>query len=127
MRKPLLFVLSAAAAGVLGLSAFRSAAPAATQYMQITTIESIVPAGLGRSRIIVTNPDGTQKDEEMENFYSLTGINFGNIKKNDQAIISRINQMEADGWQLVQTTVGVQSPSENQTGGIYMSRYLFKK
>lgn len=130
MRKPLMFALSAATAAVLGLSAFRSvspAAPHAVQYMQVTSIESIIPGGFGRSRLFTTNPDGTQKEEEMENFYSLTGINFGNIKKNEQQLLGRINQLETEGWQLVSSTVGVQSPADTKGGGIYMTRYLFKK
>ena len=129
MRKSLpLFFVAATAAATLGLTtAFRSAAPQASQFMQVTTIESIIPGGLGRSRVITTAPDGAQKVEEVKNFYSITGINFDNIQKNEQFIISRLNQLEGEGWHLEHTTTGVQSPSETQTGGIYMTRYLLKK
>jgi hypothetical protein len=128
MRKSLTLSLVAAATVVtIGLSAFRTAAPQASQFMQVTTIESIIPGGLGRSRMITTNADGTQKLEEMENFYSMTGINFGNIQKNEAQMLARIMKLESEGWQLSSTTAGVQSPADSQGGGIYMTRYLFKK
>jgi hypothetical protein len=63
----------------------------------------------------------------MENFYSMTGINFGNIQKNEAQMLARITQLESEGWQLASTTAGVQSPADTQGGGIYMTRYLFKK
>ena len=129
MRQSLpLLLVAATAAATFGLTtAFRSAAPQATQFMQFTTVESIIPGGLGRSRMIITAPDGTQKLEEMENFYSMTGINFGNIQKNEAQILAKITQFESEGWQLDRVTTGTQSPSETQTGGIYMTRYLLKK
>ena len=34
----------------------------AQQFMQVTTIESVLSGGLGRSKMIVTNPDGSQTD-----------------------------------------------------------------
>ncbi len=129
MRKSLtLSFVALTAAATFGLtSAFRTAAPQATQFMQVTTIESIIPGGLGRSRIITTNPDGTQKLEEMENFYSMTGINFTNIQKNEAQIMTRLTQLENEGWHLEFTTAGVQSPADTKGGGIYMTRYLLKK
>lgn len=93
------------------------------QYKVITTIESVVPGGLGRSRIINENEevnyedyttsridgktngqgDVKRKDVKIENFdetkilnfYSLTGINFQNIASNDAVISNVINQMVA--------------------------------
>jgi hypothetical protein len=129
MRKSLpLLLIAATVAATFGLtSAFRPAAPQASQFMQVTTIESIIPGGLGRSRIITTNPDGSQKLDEMENFYSLAGINFGNIQKNETLILTKITQLENDGWHLERVSTGTQSPSEGYAQGIYMTRYLFKR
>lgn len=129
MRKSLTFSLVAAtAAATFGLtSAFRTAAPQATQFMQVTTIESIIPGGLGRSRMITTNADGTQKLDEMENFYSMTGINFTNVQKNEAQILAKITQLENEGWHLERVTAGTQSPSEGYAQGIYLTRYLLKK
>ena len=129
MRKSLtLSFVAVTAAATFGLtSAFRTAAPKASQFMQFTTIESIIPGGLGRSRMITTSADGTQKLEEMENFYSLAGINFGNIQKNEAQILAKIAQLEAEGWQLERVTTGVQSPADTKGGGIYMTRYLMKR
>ncbi len=129
MRKSLYLPMAAVVvSSFVGLTAFRSAAPAeAPKYMQVTTVESIIPGGLGRSKVITTQADGTQTQEDLENFYSLVGINFGNIQKNEQFIVARLNQLEADGWHLQSSTVGVQSPADTKGGGIYMTRYLFKK
>ncbi|MBC7446919.1 MAG: hypothetical protein H7330_02550 [Hymenobacteraceae bacterium] len=95
--------------------------------MQVTTIESIIPGGIGRSRMLTTNADGTQKIDEMENFYSLAGINFGNIQKNEAQILTTLSRLENEGWHLERVTTGVQSPADTKGGGIYMTRYLLKK
>ena len=36
------------------------------QYMQITTVESVLAGGIGRSKMIITNPDGSQKESDLE-------------------------------------------------------------
>lgn len=107
---------------------FRSSKSAGSiQYMQVTTIESIIPGGLGRSKMLITDETGKATDTEMENFYSLVGINFGNIKKNEALILAKINALSSQGWELVQVTAGTQSPSQGYEQGIYLTRYLFKK
>ena len=49
------------------------------KFMQISTVESVVSGGLGRSKMIITNPDGSQKESDLENLFSLVGINFKNL------------------------------------------------
>ncbi|QHT67218.1 hypothetical protein GXP67_11480 [Rhodocytophaga rosea] len=114
---------------LISLLAFKSAedTPNKTLYMEVATIESIIPAGGGRSKMIITLPDGNQKEAELENLYSISGINFDNVQSNERAIIEKINQLTAEGWELQQVTSGVQSPSPAKAQGIYMTRYLFKK
>lgn len=114
---------------LVSLLAFKSAedTPKQTLYMQVSTIESIIPGGAGRSKMIITLPDGKQTDSVLENFYSIGGINFGNVQNNERAIIDKINQLTVEGWELQQVTSGVQSPSASNTQGIFMTRYLFKK
>lgn len=97
------------------------------QYMQVTTIESIIPGGLGRSKMLITKPDGTFTEEKMENLYSMAGINFGNVTANDKDIVNKINILTADNWELESVTVGAQSPSDGTAQGIFLTRYLFKK
>lgn len=97
------------------------------QYMQVTTVESIIPGGLGRSKMIVTKTDGTFNEEKLENLYSMVGINFGNIEANDKDIIAKLNNLTSEGWELVQVTAGSQSPSKDFEQGIFMTRYLFQK
>lgn len=125
------------------------------EYKVITTVESIVPGGVGRSRMIEEQQpmdfksattsrenkgDGNKQKEvergdlkidkfdetKMLNFYSLTGINFQNIASNDALVSSKINSMTADGWDLVFVTSGVESNAGREDGdGIFITRYIF--
>lgn len=95
------------------------------QYKQISTVESIIPGGLGRSRILSTDQSGTVIEKELKNFYSFVGINFGNIANNDDVIVARINEITSDGWELYQTNTGVSN--EKNGGGIFITRYVFRK
>jgi hypothetical protein len=97
------------------------------EFQQITTIESVVPMGLGRSRMIATSPTGTMEEIKMENFFSAAGINFGNIRTNDKATTDKITQMVNSGWELQDITSGVYSGNENNSNGIFITRYLFRK
>ncbi len=104
----------------------------AGKFMIVTTIESIIPGGLGRSRMFVTDESGKMVEEaKMENFYSLVGINMKNVNENDMMIVNKINKLTGDGWELFQVNTGVQSPSTGPDGnkgeGVYMTRYFFKK
>ncbi len=40
--------------------------------------------------MIVTNPDGSQKETEMENLFSMAGINFKNIKENEDKLVKTL-------------------------------------
>ena len=125
------------------------------EYKVITSIESIVPMGIGRSRIISSDEDRNYKDftsvrskenkkqnkskrsnvkiEQFEetklvNFYSIAGINFENIASNDAVMSSKINTMVTEGWDLAFVTSGVESDSGKGDGkGIYITRYIFKR
>lgn len=97
----------------------------AQEFTLVTTIESVVPGGLGRSRMITTTSEGQMKETPMENFFSLVGINFGNIRENDQAITDKITQMTKDGWKLENINSGVYSADKST--GIFITRYLFKR
>ena len=129
---------------------------AQTQYAVITTVESIVPAGLGRSRMISNKEDlntanfttsrtdgktsemNTVKrsdlkidnfeETKMLNFYSLGGINFQNVASNDAMISAKLNEMSAAGWTLAFVTAGVESDAGTPDGeGIFTTRYIFKR
>jgi hypothetical protein len=128
----------------------------AQEYTVITSVESIVPGGLGRSRLIynktdldasnftTTRSEGTDskmnqvkrrdlKVDEFEetkllNFFSLAGINFQNIASNDALVSSKINEMVAAGWDLAFVTSGVESfAGEPDNEGIFVTRYIFKR
>lgn len=96
------------------------------QFMQITTIESVIGGGAGRSRMIITRPDGTQEEKDMNNLFSIGGINFKNIKENESGIIKILKQYTNDGWKLMQTTPLTLSPGDGNSG-IFMTRYLLCK
>jgi len=96
-------------------------------YMQITTVESIIPGGLGRSKMLITDENGGTTETNLENFYSMVGINFGNITENNKKIVAKINELCGKGWELDKISTGVQSPTDGGKQGIYLTRYLFKK
>ena len=96
------------------------------EFMQITTVESVISAGFGRSKMLITNPDGTQKENDMNNLFSLTGIHFKNIKENEDQIIKTLKSYTDDGWKLEQVMPLTLSPSGNGPG-IFMTRYLLSR
>ncbi|OON70460.1 hypothetical protein [Hymenobacter sp. CRA2] len=99
------------------------------QFMQMTTIESIVAGGLGRSRVIFTPEFKGTKEAQMENLFSLTGINLQNVRANEETLLRYLQELQADGWDLVQLTPLTQTlQSAGSTGqGIFMTRYLLRK
>ena len=134
-------------AGFLIISAY------AQEYLVVTTVESVVPMGAGRSRMIVqtdsmdyknyttVRTDGkTAKDkasrkdlkvDNMEetmllNFYSAVGINFQNIASNDAIITSKLTDLARNGWTLMFVTSGVESDAGEKDGkGIFITRFIF--
>jgi len=126
------------------------------EYKVITTVESIVPGGVGRSRIIENNQemdykqfttarvdgkDRNSKDVKRKglkidnmnetkllNFYSMGGINFQNIASNDAITSSKLNDLTSDGWIISHVVSGVESDSGKDDGnGIFITRYIFSK
>ncbi len=96
------------------------------EFMQITTVESVISAGFGRSKMLITNPDGSQKEYEMNNLFSLTGIHFKNIRENEDQIIKTLKTYTDNGWKLEQVMPLTLSPSGNGPG-IFMTRYLLSR
>jgi len=127
----------------------------AQQIKIITSVESIVPSGLGRSRIIdaqeekdasdfttvQTEDDNSRNKSDRDeirvknfeetkllNFYNIAGIRFQNIAANDAVISSKLTAMVQDGWELLFVTSGVESDAgQNDGQGIFITRYVFKK
>lgn len=127
----------------------------AQQFKVITSVESIVPNGLGRSRIInaledkdykeytsvQTEDDNTRnksdrgdirvknfEETKLLNFYNLGGIRFQNIAANDALLSSMINTMISEGWELAFVTSAVESEGGKGDGqGIFITRFIFKK
>ena len=95
------------------------------EFHQMTAIESVVPGGLGRSRLITTAKDGNMEEIKLENFFSFVGINFGNVKENDRVLASKIEEKVNAGWELVSITPGVYAADKST--GIFITRYLFKR
>ncbi|MCW3091969.1 MAG: hypothetical protein JWP81_3038 [Ferruginibacter sp.] len=97
------------------------------KFMQINTIESVVSGGLGRSKMIVTNPDGSQKESDLENLFSMVGINFKNIKSNEEQVLKALKSYTDEGWKIDQVTSFTLSPADGGGVGIFMTRYLLSK
>ncbi|MPQ46775.1 hypothetical protein GCQ56_07090 [Marinifilum sp. N1E240] len=146
-----LLIIAAIAFGFLSTSNAQK-----VEYKVITSVESIVPMGIGRSRIIeekdpieaenftTERTDGKKskqkavkrKDAKVNlfsetkllNFYSIAGINFQNIASNDALLSSKINKLTSEGWELAFVSSGVESDSGKGDGkGIFITRYIFKK
>lgn len=128
----------------------------AQEYRIVTTIESIVPMGIGRSRILdhknsedykpftTERTDGKKSDQgdikrgdvrienfeetKLLNFFSISGINFQNISSNDAVVSSKLSEMASEGWELAFVTSGVESDAGEKDGnGIFITRYVFKR
>ncbi len=127
-------IAAASALCTMGIFSFRpstpdNVAPVGYVYKQITAVESVVPGGLGRSRLLTTDDEGQVMEKELKNFYSMVGINFGNIANNDRVIVDRLNEYTADGWELVQvaTATNQQSSNGSSSGGLFITRYILRK
>ncbi|MBD2766934.1 hypothetical protein IC235_03390 [Hymenobacter sp. BT664] len=108
----------------------RAQAKGGYQFLQMTTIESIVPGGLGRSRVLFTPEWKGTKESNMENLFSLLGINMGNVRNNEELIVRYLSEITAEGWELYQTTPltqTIQGTGGQSQQGIFMTRYLFRK
>lgn len=144
--KKILFSLAFVAASTLAFS----------QFKVITVIESIVPGGLGRSRMIEATTDldykafttsrtdgkdskqgdvdrsdlkiGGFNETKLLNFFSMVGINFQNVASNDALVVSKLNDMDAQGYELLFVSSGVESDAGKDDGnGLFITRFYFKK
>lgn len=96
------------------------------KFMQITTIESVIGGGFGRSKMVITKEDGSQEERDMENLFSLTGMNMKNIKSNESDILKVLKTYTDEGWKIEQVTPLTLSPGDKGPG-IFMTRYLLAK
>lgn len=130
MRKIFLFV------AVLVLLWMESVRAQETKVKVVTCIESLVPNGVGRSRMLVTDVEvnyvdfttqqtASKKDRnrssrkkirlkdyeetKLLNLYNEGGIRFQNLATNDALMTSKINDMLASGWDLFYVNTGVES------------------
>ena len=126
------------------------------EWRIVTVVESIIPMGLGRSRMVENMTDVNTQDfrtsrvdgktssqrtvsrkelkvekfdeTKLLNFFSAAGINFQNIASNDAMIAARIMELESEGYSLVHVTSAVESFAGGDDGsGIFISRMYFKK
>lgn len=145
-------------AGFLSFSFINSDKPITeVEYQVVTSVESIIPNGLGRSRLISSNVKrdydeftsdrSSDKDDDKRNkskrgdirvkdfeetkllnFFNIGGIRFQNIVANDAVITSKINAMSDEGWELAFVTSSTESDAGKGDGqGIFVTRYLFKR
>jgi hypothetical protein len=121
-------VLISGAAILMMASIFAFSAPAPSyEYQTFTTIESIVPGGLGRSRMLLDNGSGSLDEQKIKNLYSVVGIKMENIFNNDLSVTEKLNDLSEDGWELAFTNTGVQSPTDGGSNGIYCTRYILRR
>lgn len=138
------------------LALVASAQFAFSQYKIVTVVESIVPGGMGRSRMLETvsevdynsftteRTDGKDskqgdvdrgdikisgfRETKLLNFFSMVGINFQNIASNDAVVVSKLNEMATQGYELIHIASGVESDAGKDDGqGLFITRFYFKK
>ena len=125
------------------------------EFRIVTTVESIVPNGLGRSRMVSSNDTrdyreftSSRSEEDnsrnasdrsdirvkafdetkLLNFYNLGGIRFQNIAANDAVVASKLTAMSEEGWELVFANSAVESDAGKDDGaGIFITRYVFRR
>lgn len=133
----------------------KSSAEGTYEFTSFTVVESIVPNGIGRSRIITaleardykeftsvqTEEDNTRnksdrgeirvknfEETKLLNFFNMGGIRFQNIAANDAIINNKVTTMLNEGWEMVNIVSGVESVGgETDPNGIYITRFYFKK
>lgn len=157
MKKSLLFI-GLLVIGFISFSFINNEEPVLEiEYKVVTSIESIVPNGLGRSRLITSDvnrdydeftserssnkkEDGRNKSKrgdirvkdfeetKLLNFYNIGGIRFQNIVANDAVITSKLIAMGKEGWELAFVTSSSESDAGKGDGqGIFVTRYIFKR
>ncbi|OZV67171.1 hypothetical protein [Winogradskyella aurantia] len=144
--------------GFISYSFIKSDQPSTgVEYRVVTSVESIVPNGLGRSRLISSNvgrdyddytserssdknEDSRNKSKRSDirvkdfeetkllNFYNIGGIRFQNIVANDAVITSKLIAMADKGWELAFVSSSSESDAGKDDGqGIFVTRYIFKR
>jgi len=121
-----IFVLGLSMAMIVSIFAFNTPSPS-YEYTSFTTVESIVPGGVGRSRMLIDGGDGSLDEQKMKNLYSMMGIKMENIFENDQDVVSKLNDLSNEGWELAFSNTGVQSPTDGGSSGIYCTRYILRR
>lgn len=142
-------------ATLIFLNCFSNNSQTIYEYKVITSVESIIPSGLGRSRIVDSEDERNYEDftsgrtEENDernkskrskiriknfqetkllNFFNIAGIRFQNIAANDVVTTSKLNAMAKEGWELAFTTSAVESyAGKGDNNGIFITRYIFKR
>ncbi|MFN3794910.1 MAG: hypothetical protein ACK4RX_09625 [Chitinophagaceae bacterium] len=137
------------------LSSYETKAQKGYEFTSFTVIESIIPSGIGRSRIIHaleprdykeftsvrTEDDNTRNKSDRDeirvknfaetkilNFFNMGGIRFQNIAANDAVVNSKVNAMMEEGWDLMTIVAGVESDAGEKDGqGIFITRFYFKR
>ena len=124
------------------------------EFETVTVIESLIQNGLGRSRMIsktenvdyreattIRKEDGEKEkskksrseirtkafaETKLLNFYNIAGIRFNNIATNDAMIKAKLNEMSAQGWELVSIAAGVES-ADKERDAIFITRFFFNR
>lgn len=99
--------------------------PAATEWRVVTVVEFVVPGKLGRSKVLTMDSNGASSETEIQNIFSLTGINFANLQTNNRSVTDLLAKNSAEGYELVEVVPG--NFGDNNSQGIFMTRFIFKK
>jgi hypothetical protein len=70
--------------------------------------------------------NGETKEFDCENLFSAVGINFGNVKQNQQLLLQKLNELVGQGYTIYSQTTGVFSQGDGNFG-IFKTHYLLTK
>lgn len=155
MKKAILLIVLLAIIPMVNAQGTSSISSQQFEIKIITSIESIVSSGLGRSRLISSNEkrnhnsftseqtaeDNTRnkssrkeirvrdfEETKLLNFYNIGGIRFQNIAANDALVSSKLTEMLRQGWDIIFISSAVESDGGTQDGnGIFITRYILKR
>ena len=84
------------------------------KYQVITSVESIIPSGAGRSRLISTNESRNYQD-------------FTSERTDGKTVKDKRNKLTEEGWELAFVSSAVESDAGKNDGrGIFITRYILK-
>ncbi|KFD39558.1 hypothetical protein AT05_04050 [Schleiferia thermophila str. Yellowstone] len=97
------------------------------QSMTVTVVEYASFLTGAASHMLITFPDGNQETIELKGLFSVANfINEKNLKSNDNLVTMKLNELQKQGWKIINVTTAVH-PDNNNSPCIILTRYILRK